>query len=790
MDATLEFKHAQANGAAVASYEIRYREGQSMTDDEFLQAIRAPLVAPGPPGSLATFTLSGLKPATQYVVGVRAADACGQTSPVVVLAFPTPVRKFKQVEGLLRRDRRLGVAAGGQRAGAPRPARPPAGGQRHRGGGHRPLLSVGARRGRRHPQGPHGAGPGPAAAGADRGAGAGHPRAIMRADVAVRVFAYRDVPWCVAGALEGRAFASRAVALNFTATERAQIAIWIEKRRRHVHGHRRADAGGERARHRQPSRRDADEQRLPLAVRTPRRRAADLGAPARGRARRAAVPARHLPEPAGGAMRRGRARTRRAITYFCLSFTPRARARTGSTPSAAPACSTATRAASARAPTEPAMINGEPTRRARWTRRRCIPPRRDFTACSTPRHDVNPLHARARDPARTTPTSATFADARARPSMPDIDAVTMATPPAGVRADGDVLDARRVAARATTSRGSRSTPRATTTRRSTPDTLPTPTTADDWDTWAVELRLSVPRPAVGRVQRAVHASADVRRRRRRRPRPGSDRSTGSTPTRACCTRWTARSPTIPRRARQRRRSAALIAPRGYRLQVEVRGQDFCMNHAAPEAPASMTAEPVADSKHSHQWGRLGFVVPPSELADRQIRGSLPAPARSSPAIPTSFIQGLPGEAASDEIGRADGPRRRARPARSVEVDFGGMTPSTHYWIAAARRRRLQPGRAARGRRAHHDQDQLHPAVGLLRRHGGLGIAAAAVGGGHAPGARPAAGRRPLFAVMSDLYQRSGPAAAALLGRSDAARVLARRLIGPLGMAAEAAQAQP
>ena len=32
-----------------------------------------------------------------------------------------------------------------------------------------------------------------------------------------------------AGALEGQAFASRAIALNFTATERAQIAIWIEK---------------------------------------------------------------------------------------------------------------------------------------------------------------------------------------------------------------------------------------------------------------------------------------------------------------------------------------------------------------------------------------------------------------------------------------------------------------------------------------------------------------------------------------------------------------------------------
>src|SRR6187551_632402 len=32
-----------------------------------------------------------------------------------------------------------------------------------------------------------------------------------------------------AGSLEGHAFASRAIALNFAATERAQIAIWIEK---------------------------------------------------------------------------------------------------------------------------------------------------------------------------------------------------------------------------------------------------------------------------------------------------------------------------------------------------------------------------------------------------------------------------------------------------------------------------------------------------------------------------------------------------------------------------------
>ena len=44
---------------------------------------------------------------------------------------------------------------------------------------------------------------------------------------------------------------------------------------------------------------------------------------------------------------------------------------------------------------------------------------------------------------------------------------------------------------------------------------------------------------------------------------------------------------------------------------------------------------------------------------------------------------------------------------------------------------------------------------------------------------------PLFAVASELYGRSGPAAAAVLKRSDTARVLARQMLAPLGTTAEA-----
>jgi hypothetical protein len=50
--------------------------------------------------------------------------------------------------------------------------------------------------------------------------------------------------------------------------------------------------------------------------------------------------------------------------------------------------------------------------------------------------------------------------------------------------------------------------------------------------------------------------------------------------------------------------------------------------------------------------------------------------------------------------------------------------------------------------------------------------------------RPRSG---LVAAAVDLYYRSGPAAAAVIGRSDTARALARRLLGPAAELAEAAQ---
>jgi hypothetical protein len=49
-------------------------------------------------------------------------------------------------------------------------------------------------------------------------------------------------------------------------------------------------------------------------------------------------------------------------------------------------------------------------------------------------------------------------------------------------------------------------------------------------------------------------------------------------------------------------------------------------------------------------------------------------------------------------------------------------------------------------------------------------------------------RSPLFAAATDLYYRSGPAAADVVGRSEVAKAMARRVLGPFAGMAEALDA--
>jgi hypothetical protein len=110
--ATLSFLNAQSNGGPVWTYQIRYMAGAAIADGGFSDAISVQQVTPGSPGSPASFTIAGLKPSTQYVVGVQAFDQCGQPSDLVQTTFTTPAMKFAQLSGCFVATAAWGSALG------------------------------------------------------------------------------------------------------------------------------------------------------------------------------------------------------------------------------------------------------------------------------------------------------------------------------------------------------------------------------------------------------------------------------------------------------------------------------------------------------------------------------------------------------------------------------------------------------------------------------------------------------------------------------------------------------
>ena len=367
--------------------------------------------------------------------------------------------------------------------------------------------------------------------------------------------------------------------------------------------------------------------------------------------------------------------------------------------------------------------------------------------------------------------------------MPDIDAVTMATPPADVAqavmysVPDDWPSGDYVAWLEINTEGDYNGAFNDVTFP-TPEGRPVGRVGDGH-------RLSLSRPAVGGVQRAVFARGIRDGDRGRHPTGyGSVDGLGSD---AATMHAMDGSITDDPAADPGSGVDRLRFPPGasYRLQVEVRDGEFCKNQSPPGLPAELVAEPVADSKHSHQWARLRYNVPPSGLpiAKYEVRYSAAAITADDPAV---LHQGSsrPGRQRGD--GSLDGARVGARPA------------ARSTWISAGSPRRRTTGSrfgrstSATGRGRTRSPRSPRRAINYTKLSGPCFIATAAWGSALEP--TVAAMRRardqllaevPLFAVAADLYGRSGPAAAGVLRRSDTARVLARQLLGPLATTAEA-----
>jgi hypothetical protein len=408
------------------------------------------------------------------------------------------------------------------------------------------------------------------------------------------------------------------------------------------------------------------------------------------------------------------------------------------------------------------------------------PPRRDFTPC-----DLNGIPSPCMggsNPCQDNPTAATYADA-ARVAMPDIDAVTTATPPGDQEQavmfsiPDDWPEGSYVGWLEVNTEGDHNATFST-------SAFPTPMgSGADWDSWAEtygypyrgqpSVIFSV--PFVLGASQKFSTSEPV----------GYGSVDGLEPD---ASQMHAMDGSITDDPVNSAGSGAdrLRMPPGAstRLTVEVRDQDFCGRHNPPGIPTEITAAPVADVKHSQQWAHLHFVTPATELpiASYEVRIStnqiLEGDAKS-------FIMGLPAAAATIEAQALMVPTGGA-PGSPVDVDFGGLSPSTHYWVGV----RAVDGCNRDGPPAAADFTTTR--TNFTQLQGGCFVATAAWGSALAPevaalrrvrdGLLPKSG---LFVAASNLYYRSGPAAAALLARSDTARALARQLIGPVGTIAVA-----
>ncbi len=426
------------------------------------------------------------------------------------------------------------------------------------------------------------------------------------------------------------------------------------------------------------------------------------------------------------------------------------------------------------------------------------PPRRDVTQCATPG-------------CVDTPDTATYAD-HARQVMPDIDSVTMATPPGGDREqsilfpvpddwpNGDYL----AWAEVNTENDSNAS-----------YTFDIPQGVG-WDSWAetsgysyrgqpsVAFKVAFSLGAVGTFATTDPAGyGDV----------GGFGPMGGTLHEMDAT-MTNDPNSRPGSGVDRFR---FLPANNYRFKVAVRGgsgtggpggagtadggsdasaagnagateSDPCRKFSPPSVPMDVTVTEATDPKHSHEWGHLRFVIPASlqQIHHYEVRIS---ETEITTSDPETFARAHPANAPKVSSEMLIIPTTGAA-GSSVDADFGQLLPVTRYWVAV----RAVNICAVAGP---YEVGTFTTTRINFTKLSGCFIATAAYGSALEPeveslrrvrdGLRP---RSPLFAAATDLYYRSGPAAAAVIARSDAARAVVRMLLAPVVKVAQAAAPAP
>jgi hypothetical protein len=207
----------------------------------------------------------------------------------------------------------------------------------------------------------------------------------------------------------------------------------------------------------------------------------------------------------------------------------------------------------------------------------------------------------------------------------------------------------------------------------------------------------------------------------------------------------------------------------------------CTLDERPDAPAMLTAAPVTDPRHSHEWVHFTFVVPESMrgLASYEVRvGADPI------TDDASFAAARPASAATLEDAALAVPIGGAA-GSTVEVDVGHLAPSSHYYVGI---RAYDDCNAAGGIASvevtttpiHFTTvspcfaataafgTPLDARIGVLRRARDRWLMSHALG-----------------RALVSAYYAVGPDAAAWIAESEERRALARTLLEPIVALAEA-----
>jgi hypothetical protein len=116
---------------------------------------------------------------------------------------------------------------------------------------------------------------------------------------------------------------------------------------------------------------------------------------------------------------------------------------------------------------------------------------------------------------------------------------------------------------------------------------------------------------------------------------------------------------------------------GWRVRVTVVGPEICEENTPPEPVRDLRVTEYEERRDAHRYAHLSFVAPADDhgVTRYEVRVS------TDPIVDeTSFERALPARAAMLESEALQVPVSAA-PGGLVEVDFGGLTPQTTYYVA-------------------------------------------------------------------------------------------------------------